>query len=182
MSSRRSGDLPWSLGSAREVPPWVLAGPLVSRVAALIAQMTRTFVPTTVEREMPRGTVDWNCYGLAGHSHRGGGYFFPVLVFRIEEPSDLVAALRWTLRRVGEDLSEASDSGRATTDGADRGPSPGARTWSGTRRPGGLVDLVPPSIGPEWLRLAVEAMAWFVVMSAGWAARDRSTAYLGPFP
>jgi hypothetical protein len=49
-------------GSAREVPPWVLAGPLVSRVAALVARMSRTFVPTRVEREIPRGTVDWNWY------------------------------------------------------------------------------------------------------------------------
>ena len=48
--------------------------------------MTRTFVPTTVEREMPRGTVDWNRYRWPGTSNRAVD-FVPVLVFRIKQRS-----------------------------------------------------------------------------------------------
>jgi hypothetical protein len=145
-------------GSAREVPPWVLAGPLVSRVAALIAQMTRTFVPTTLEREMPRGTVDWNCY--AGRALPTGRWTsFQCSYSELSSDPELVAALRWTLRRVGEDLEPAADflvARRLMERIGDLlralGPGP-------ARRPG-LSGLVAPSIAPEWLRLAVEAMAW----------------------
>ena len=158
MSSRRSEALPWSLVPLAKFHLGVLAGPLVSRVAALIAQMTRTFVPTTVEREMPRGTVDWNCY--AGRALPTGRWTsFQCSYSELSSDPELVAALRWTLRRVGQDLEPAADflvARRLMERIGDLlralGPGP-------ARRPG-LDGLVAPSVAPEWLRLAVEAMAW----------------------
>lgn len=145
-------------GSAREVPPWVLAGPLVSRVASLITHMTRTFVPTCAEREMPRGTVDWNWYTRRALP-TGRWTSFRCSYSELSNDPELVAALRWTLRRVGQDLEPAThflvarrllerieDLLRAL------GPGPANRP--------GFGDLVVPTIAPEWLRLAVEAMAW----------------------
>jgi hypothetical protein len=145
-------------GSAREVPPWVLAGPLISRVAALVAQLTRTFVPTTEERQMPRGTVDWNWY--AGQALPTGRWTsFRCSYSELSNDPELVAALRWTLRRVGQDLEPAVDFvvARRLLERVENllralGPGP-------ARRPG-MDELAGPTVAPEWLRLAVEAMAW----------------------
>jgi hypothetical protein len=145
-------------GSAREVPPWVLAGPLVSRVSALVARMSRTFVPTTVEREMPRGTVDWNWYARRALP-TGRWTSFQCSYSELSNDPELVAALRWTLRRVRQDLEPAVDFVVARQL-VDRIEDLLRALGLGPARRPGLGELAPPSIAPEWLRLAVEAMTW----------------------
>jgi hypothetical protein len=145
-------------GSAREVPPWVLAGPVVARVAALVARMNRTFVQTTVEREMPRGTVNWNLY--AGRALPSGKWTsFQCSYSELCNDPELVAALRWTLRRVRQDLEPAIELlvARRLLERIDDllrelGLGP-------VRRPG-LGELEASTFAPEWLRLAVEAVGW----------------------
>ena len=145
-------------GSAREVPPWVLAGPLVSRVAALVARMSRTFVPTTVEREIPRGTVDWNWYASRALP-TGRWASFQCSYSELSNDPELVAALRWTLRRVRQDLDPAMDFMVARRL-VERIEDLLRALGTGPARRPGLGELTPPSIAPEWLRLAIEAIGW----------------------
>src|SRR5262249_7885651 len=95
-------------GSAREVPPWILAGPVVARIAAAIERLNRTFVPVMVEREGPRGTVDWNWYSKRALP-TGRWTSFRCTYSDLSDDPRLMSALRWTLRRVGQDLEPASD-------------------------------------------------------------------------
>lgn len=145
-------------GSAREVPPWVLAGPVISRIAALINQMTRTFVPTKSQLEMPRGTVDWNWY--AGRALPTGRWTsFLCSYSELCNDPELSAALRWTLRRVDRDLDVGADSLIARRLKERIGDLLRALGPGPVQRPGISSKLVS-SIAPEYLKMAVEAMAW----------------------
>ncbi len=44
-------------GSAREIPPWVLAGPILRRISALLKEITRGFRMHEEVRQMPRGQI-----------------------------------------------------------------------------------------------------------------------------
>ena len=55
-------DGPLVPGSAHEVPPWVLAGPVLARLERLLNELTRGFSPRAGEWQSPRGTVDWSRY------------------------------------------------------------------------------------------------------------------------
>jgi hypothetical protein len=144
-------------GSAREVPPWVLAGPVVARLAAVIDRLSRTFVPTVAERESPRGTVDWGAY--ARNSLPSGRWtVFRCAYSDLSDDPDFVAALRWTLRRVRQDLEPSSDVviARRLLERIEQllrrlGPGPTQRP-----RPGELA----PAFGSDWMRMALEAVAW----------------------
>ena len=46
-------------GSAREVPPWMLAAPVIERIASLLRHRRRGFVERSEKRTSPRGRVDW---------------------------------------------------------------------------------------------------------------------------
>jgi hypothetical protein len=46
-------------GSAREVPSWLIAGPVVRRLETLLARRRSTFIPRSENRASPRGRVDW---------------------------------------------------------------------------------------------------------------------------
>jgi hypothetical protein len=113
-------------------------------------------VPTTVERQMPRGTVDWNWYARRALPT---GQWTSFQCSYSELSHDPEPALRWSLRRDRQDLEPAMDFfvARQLIEGIEdllRALGPGT-----ARRPG-LGELAPPSIAPDWLRLAVEAMAW----------------------
>ena len=145
-------------GSAREVPPWVLAGPVVARVAAVIERLSRAFVPVEDERASPRGRVDWNDYARRAVP-TGRWTAFRCAYSELADNPDLAAALRWTLTRVGDDLSTVADL-VVVRQLLDRigdllrrlGPGP-------SRRPSRHV-LEPMAILSEWLLLALEAVAW----------------------
>ena len=53
------GGSPLVPGSARDVPPWILAGPVIQRVAALLRHSRRSFVEHQETRSSPRGRVLW---------------------------------------------------------------------------------------------------------------------------
>ena len=56
--------LPFPLvpGAAKEVPPWVLAGPILERFRALLAEITPGFQWREEIRQSPRGQVLWDRY------------------------------------------------------------------------------------------------------------------------
>ena len=107
---------------------------------------------------MPRGTVDWNWY--AGRAIPTGRWTsFQCSYSELSNDPELTAALRWTLRRVGQDLEAGADFlvARRLMERIGEllrvlGPGP-------SRRPG-LTGLVASPIAPDWLRLGVEAMGW----------------------
>lgn len=148
-------------GSAREVPPWVLAGPVLARLAALIRRLTRTFVETRELRRSPRGRVDWGEY--ARHQLPTGRWDrlpcrFPDLV---DDPWT-GAILRWTLRRLGQDLATSADEvvGRRLLEEVRSllqrlGPGPFHRP--GTEE---LRRALGDSLGSAWFTAALEAVGW----------------------
>ncbi len=159
-ASPQVGGLPMVPGSAREVPPWILAGPVLSRVQALLGQLSRSFVPRSGIRAAPRGTVDWGEYGRRGlPSGRWGAFHctWPEL----EDDVWLSSSLRWTMARLRVDLERMQDSAVAralvqVTRDIDRrlGPGPSLRPDPRDleRRAGlGLGDV---------LREALEGVAW----------------------
>lgn len=143
-------------GSAREVPPWMLAGPVIERIAALLRHRRRGFVDRAENRTSPRGRVDWTTWATA-QVPRGAWTTFPCRFSEPDDDPDLIASVRWTLSRLTEDLSSVAWSpparyllGRAAElqsvvgNGALRRPS---SSWS----------LAGAS---AWVSQAVEAMTW----------------------
>lgn len=143
-------------GSAREVPPWLLAGPVIERIAGLLRHRRRGFVERAEDRTSPRGRVDWTTWATA-KVPRGAWTTFPC---RFSEPDDdpaLLASVRWTLARLTHDLSTMAWSpparyllGRATE----------LRTIVGTgaaRRPPSTP--APPATS-AWVAEALQAMTW----------------------
>ena len=54
--------LPMVPGSGREVPPWVLAGPVLVRLEALLKQMRRGYQEREEMLAKPRGRILWHRY------------------------------------------------------------------------------------------------------------------------
>ena len=96
-------------GSAREVPPWILAGPVLWRIAVLLRHLSRRFVLASEPRLSPRGRVDWGDYARrslpTGHWER-----FRCSFPDLDEDPWLLSALRWTVRRIRRDLEPSADS------------------------------------------------------------------------
>ena len=49
-------------GAAKEVPPWVLAGPIIERFRALLGELTPGFRWQEETRQSPRGQILWDRY------------------------------------------------------------------------------------------------------------------------
>lgn len=96
-------DVPLVPGSGREVPPWVLAGPVVARLEALLASLTRGFDFAEQSRGTPRGTILWPRY--VRHSLSSGRWHqVPCRFPDLSTDPVLKGAIRWTLQRVLEEL------------------------------------------------------------------------------
>jgi hypothetical protein len=91
-------------GSAREVPPWVLAGPIIERLAALLFHRRRGIVERHETRASPRGRVDWTRWASA-HVARGAWRSFPCRFTEPDDDPDLIASVRWKLARLEEGLA-----------------------------------------------------------------------------
>jgi hypothetical protein len=55
-------NLPLVPGSGREVPPWVLAGPVLRRLADLLAHLRPGYRERNEVRSHPRGQIQWQTY------------------------------------------------------------------------------------------------------------------------
>jgi hypothetical protein len=143
-------------GSAREVPPWLLAAPVIERIAALLRHQRRGFVERRETRASPRGRVDWSQWATA-HLPRGAWSTFPCHFSEPDDDPDLLSSVRWTLLRLEEELSTVAWSlpgrhllGRAAELRAEVGPG-------AARRPPPFWTL-PGASG--WTAAAIEAMTW----------------------
>lgn len=143
-------------GSAREVPPWILAGPVIERIGALLRHRKRGFVERGETRSSPRGRVEWTTWATT-HIPRGRWTTFPCRFSEPNDDPDLIAAIRWTLLRLEEDLSSIAWSlparyllNRTAELQTSIGPGMSKRpttTWMS-------------SDASEWVTAAVEAMTW----------------------
>ncbi len=103
------GGAPLVPGSAREVPPWILAGPVLARISALVRELDRGFVSATHMRTQPRGRVDWTRYARDSLA-TGQWQRFPCTFSDLADDPWLLAVLRWTVQRIAVDLGPSSDS------------------------------------------------------------------------
>ena len=146
-------------GSAREVPPWILAGPVLARLSALLRHLARRFEMVTEQRDRPRGGVDWNDY--ARHSiPQGSWQRFRCTFPDLRDDGHLISAMRWTTARLRQDLERASDTpiGRVLLDEAltilhRLGPGSHERPQPG-------LFLAGDALRSTWLQAGWEAMAW----------------------
>lgn len=142
-------------GSAREVPSWLIAGPVVRRLETLMARRRSTFIPHYENRATPRGRVDWGAWARR-QVPVGRWTSLPCEFSDLADDPDLMAAVRWTLVRLVDDLRPfaASIPGRLLTERAralqhDIGEGP-------LRRPSTTVGPVFEGFVAD----ALEAMGW----------------------
>lgn len=149
------GGTPLVPGSAREVPAWLLAAPVIARLEAFLLHKKRGFTERHEVRQSPRGRVDWSRWARtdvpAGR--------WTQLPCNFPEPDDdpaLIAAMRWTLERLDEELNSLSGATAARLLRArvlDLRRQVGAGV---SRRPSGELS----SSGSAWVMEAVQAMGW----------------------
>jgi hypothetical protein len=142
-------------GSAREVPTWLLAAPVVRRIEGMLAHRSRGFVERTEDRQSPRGRIDWLRW--ARRDVPSGRW--TTLPCHFSDPDDdpeLLASVRWTLQRLDEDLAQFREASAARLL-RNRVFDLQARVGPGaTRRPSAWA--VPNSSG--WVADALQAMGW----------------------
>ena len=116
------------------LPAWVIAAPVLNRIERLLRHRRRGFVERREERLSPRGRIEWGEWARRS-CPRARWTRFPCT---FSEPMDdpvLLARVRWTLRRLEDELVDAMASAparllRARADDllAEIGPGPMKRT------------------------------------------------------
>lgn len=90
-------------GSGREVPSWVLAGPVLSRLEALLRSMRRGYREEEQVLTRPRGRILWSRYRNESLS-RGRWDHLPCRFPDLEFDPITRRQIRWTLERLHRDL------------------------------------------------------------------------------
>lgn len=90
-------------GSGREVPPWVIAGPVITRLKALLDSVRRGFDFRDDTLRSPRGTIQWGRY-LRESLPCGRWHHVPSRFPDLSSDPLLRGAVRWTLERVLQEL------------------------------------------------------------------------------
>jgi 5-methylcytosine-specific restriction endonuclease McrBC regulatory subunit McrC len=102
-------DLPLVPGSGREVPPWVLAGPVLARLERLLHNLRPGYEYLEERRQSPRGTLLWPVYAQrclpSGRWHQ-----LPCRFPDLRTDPTLRQAVRWTLERIQRDLAVTGGS------------------------------------------------------------------------
>ncbi|MCA9535240.1 MAG: hypothetical protein KC593_16220 [Myxococcales bacterium] len=98
------GGTPLVPGSAREVPAWLLAAPVLRRLEALLRHPKRGFTERVEVRQSPRGRVDWSRWAR-NHVPSGQWTSLPCHFTEPDDDPDLMAAVRWTLGRLDDELA-----------------------------------------------------------------------------
>ena len=96
-------ELPLVPGSARHVPPWVLAGPILFRLWALLKTVTPGYAMHEEIRQTPRGRVLWSRY-VAQSLTRGAWQRLPCRFPDLNVDPIIRSNIRWALERIRSDL------------------------------------------------------------------------------
>ncbi len=95
--------LPLVPGSGREVPPWVLAGPVLMRLEGLMNQMRRGYQECEETTARPRGRILWHRY-ISESLTRGRWEQLPCRFPDLGHDPLLLQYIRWATERVYADL------------------------------------------------------------------------------
>jgi 5-methylcytosine-specific restriction endonuclease McrBC regulatory subunit McrC len=96
-------DLPMVPGSSREVPPWVLAGPVLARLETLLCSLTPGYRQREEVVLKPRGRIIWKKY--IDHSLvRGLWHHLPCRFPDLDTDPLLRRHIRWALERIQRNL------------------------------------------------------------------------------
>jgi hypothetical protein len=157
--------LPMVPGSGREVPPWVLAGPVLARLRELLRAARRGYRQVEAVVEHPRGRILWPDYWRDSLA-RGRWHLVPCRFPDLDLDPRLRRAIRWTLERLHNDLVRVGGSDRVSVElalvavkllesVADVRPEmPRPATFGAVFSQHALLDVV--------IRRGLEAMAWIV--------------------
>lgn len=96
-------DVPLVPGSGREVPPWVLAGPVLSRLGELLESLRRGYHTREDVLSQPRGKILWPRY-VSESLARGSWARLPCRYAELATDPILRRIARWGLERVRSDL------------------------------------------------------------------------------
>jgi hypothetical protein len=99
-------DLPLVPGSGREIPPWVLAGPVIGRLAELLRTAKRSYRDKVEDLKRPRGRILWAEYTSEKMS-AGKWDTLPCRYSDLAADPKLRRWIRWGLERVRTDLVSA---------------------------------------------------------------------------
>lgn len=91
-------------GSGREVPPWVLAGPVLIRLAELLRCLRRGYCQAEEVLQRPRGHIVWSRY-VTESLARGRWANLPCRFPDLSSDPRLRRMVRWGLERVRSDLT-----------------------------------------------------------------------------
>jgi len=91
-------------GSGREVPPWVLAGPVLARLAELLDALRRGYHTKEEILHQPRGRILWDRY-IAGSLATGRWADLPCRYPELATDPLLRRMARWGLERVRSELA-----------------------------------------------------------------------------
>ena len=157
--------LPLVPGSGREVPPWVLAGPVLARLAALLRALRRGYEDREEILRRPRGRILWGQYASQLLPH-GRWDKLPCRFPDLGTDPRLKRTVRWAIERIRRDLVAIGG----------RDPVATSLTWLADRliellhdvrpeeprRDELRVALGPGRAGAEALRRGIEAVGWIV--------------------
>jgi hypothetical protein len=108
-------EMPVVPGSATEVPPWVMAGPVLFRLAELVRQMKRGYEFVDETRGQPKGTIRWAAYARRSLA-QGTPHRVPCRFPQLGADPHLSRAIRWTVERVHRELSAVAGRDRIAGD------------------------------------------------------------------
>jgi len=91
-------------GSATEVPPWVLAGPVLARLGELLRDLKRGYEFVDDSRAQPKGTIRWAEYA-SRNVPRGDLHHVPCRYPDLGTDPEIIRAVRWTLERLHRELA-----------------------------------------------------------------------------
>lgn len=103
-ASPRFLDLPLVPGSARQVPPWVLAGPVLLRLQALLAAITPGYEIRDEVRQAPRGRVLWPRY-INECLNKGLWHRLPCRFPELAFDPLIRGNVRWAVERIRSELT-----------------------------------------------------------------------------
>ena len=100
-------EMPLVPGSGREIPPWVIAGPVLSRLRELLASMRRDYQEAEETLQRPRGRILWDRYRSESLA-RGRWHQLPCRFPDLAADPKLRRFVRWTLEHVRRGLLATS--------------------------------------------------------------------------
>lgn len=90
-------------GSAKEIPPWVLAGPIIERIGILLNNINRGFSFVHEFRESPRGKILWQEYISKSYIY-GNFNKIPCQFPDLNQNDMLRSYIKWGLEEVKKSL------------------------------------------------------------------------------